>query len=461
MTATLLPRVTAPVLIAAPMPAITPQPSSPTAAGSADGSTLVHWPEWTSVFSMNAPMPSAGRQLGAVLERHLLGGVVGGEAVPRLAAQAGPAVAADRAPVEDHEVARRDVGDALADRLDDAGRLVAEQERELVVDAALAVVQVGVADPAGLHLHHGLARAGVGDVDGLDRDRLRPWPWRPRRAPAASSTPRVRRPGPANLSSTYRARLAWPSMGCADAAGGRRRSGRGGARPDGGAPRLGSTVAADAGGGDGRPAGVHGGRGHQPRRRTSTPRRSRWRSPQQPAYIGGDGVARTPGARREWLLAHGVTEAELATVHGPAGLDIGADTPAEIALSILAELVATVRGATISRLAQRPGRPDPPRPPARAPRSARPADRPAGRSDGQPSPTTGRAAPRRRRLPVRRARRPQSQSTSAASAAAEPPEAGPAVEERLRRRGPGRPAPSDGSRSPRRRSRACRRRASR
>ena len=45
-------------------------------------------------------------QLGAVLERHLLGGVVGGEAVPRLAAVAGPAVAADRAPVEDHEVAR-------------------------------------------------------------------------------------------------------------------------------------------------------------------------------------------------------------------------------------------------------------------------------------------------------------------------------------------------------------------
>ena len=52
-----------------------------------------------------------------------------------------------------------DLGDALADRLDDAGGLVAEQERELVVDAALAVVQVGVADPAGLDLHHGLARA--------------------------------------------------------------------------------------------------------------------------------------------------------------------------------------------------------------------------------------------------------------------------------------------------------------
>ena len=38
----------------------------------------------------------------------------------------------------------------VADGLDDPGRLVAEQERELVVDAALAVVQVGVADPARL-----------------------------------------------------------------------------------------------------------------------------------------------------------------------------------------------------------------------------------------------------------------------------------------------------------------------
>ena len=99
---------------------------------------------------MNAPMPSAGRQLGAVGERHLLRRVVGGEAVPGLALEAGAALAAHGAPVEDDEVAGRHVGDALADRLDRAGGLVAEQEREVVVDAALAVVQVGVADPAGL-----------------------------------------------------------------------------------------------------------------------------------------------------------------------------------------------------------------------------------------------------------------------------------------------------------------------
>src|SRR3954453_9059662 len=59
-TATPSPRLTAPVLIAAPTPAITPQPSRPAAVAGASGSTLVHWPEWTSVFSTNAPMPSAG-----------------------------------------------------------------------------------------------------------------------------------------------------------------------------------------------------------------------------------------------------------------------------------------------------------------------------------------------------------------------------------------------------------------
>ncbi len=39
---------------------MTPQPSRPAASGLAAGSTLVHWPEWTRVFSANAPMPSAG-----------------------------------------------------------------------------------------------------------------------------------------------------------------------------------------------------------------------------------------------------------------------------------------------------------------------------------------------------------------------------------------------------------------
>ena len=60
ITATLSPRVTPPVLMAAPRPAITPQPSSPAVAAGMAGLTLVHCPAATSVFSANAPMPSAG-----------------------------------------------------------------------------------------------------------------------------------------------------------------------------------------------------------------------------------------------------------------------------------------------------------------------------------------------------------------------------------------------------------------
>ena len=59
-TATVSPRPTLPVSMAAPSPAITPQPSRPAASGRARESTFVAWPAATSVFSANAPMPSAG-----------------------------------------------------------------------------------------------------------------------------------------------------------------------------------------------------------------------------------------------------------------------------------------------------------------------------------------------------------------------------------------------------------------
>jgi hypothetical protein len=42
MTATVSPRPTLPVFIAAPSPAMTPQPSNPATSGATDGSTLVH-----------------------------------------------------------------------------------------------------------------------------------------------------------------------------------------------------------------------------------------------------------------------------------------------------------------------------------------------------------------------------------------------------------------------------------
>ena len=65
-----------------------------------------------------------------------------------------------------------------------------------------------------------------------------------------------------------------------------------------------------------------------------------------PAYVGAMGSRTTQARRREWLLAQGFAPEDLSDLHGPAGIDIGADTPAEIALSILAELVSVIRGVT-------------------------------------------------------------------------------------------------------------------
>ncbi|MDQ4085838.1 MAG: XdhC family protein [Actinomycetota bacterium] len=61
-------------------------------------------------------------------------------------------------------------------------------------------------------------------------------------------------------------------------------------------------------------------------------------------YVGAMGSRRTQARRREWMLEHGVDPGLVDSVHGPAGLDIGADTPAEIAVSILAEVIASRRG---------------------------------------------------------------------------------------------------------------------
>lgn len=76
--------------------------------------------------------------------------------------------------------------------------------------------------------------------------------------------------------------------------------------------------------------------------------------PQQPRYIGMIGSRRRVRAAFHALLAAGVPRAQLAAVHAPIGLDIGAESPAEIAVSIAAELIAIRHdAATASTLGAR------------------------------------------------------------------------------------------------------------
>jgi xanthine dehydrogenase accessory factor len=60
-------------------------------------------------------------------------------------------------------------------------------------------------------------------------------------------------------------------------------------------------------------------------------------------YIGALGSRKTHGRRVERLKAQGVSEADLARIHAPIGLDIGAISPAEIAVAIMAQITERLR----------------------------------------------------------------------------------------------------------------------
>jgi xanthine dehydrogenase accessory factor len=60
-------------------------------------------------------------------------------------------------------------------------------------------------------------------------------------------------------------------------------------------------------------------------------------------YIGALGSKKTHAARLARLKAHGLSDDTLARIHGPVGLEIGAKSPAEIAVSILAQMTERLR----------------------------------------------------------------------------------------------------------------------
>ena len=73
-------------------------------------------------------------------------------------------------------------------------------------------------------------------------------------------------------------------------------------------------------------------------------------------YVGAVGSRKTQGDRRARLREAGLSDAELARLHGPIGLDLGGRAPAETALAIIAEVVAARYGGTGAPMVERAAR---------------------------------------------------------------------------------------------------------
>jgi xanthine dehydrogenase accessory factor len=66
-------------------------------------------------------------------------------------------------------------------------------------------------------------------------------------------------------------------------------------------------------------------------------------------YVGALGSRKTHAARVARLARMGVSEARIADIHAPIGLDIGASSPQEIAVAVLAQVIKAMRGRGLSR----------------------------------------------------------------------------------------------------------------
>jgi xanthine dehydrogenase accessory factor len=73
-------------------------------------------------------------------------------------------------------------------------------------------------------------------------------------------------------------------------------------------------------------------------------------------YVGALGSRRTQDRRNERLRAAGAGDEQISRIHGPVGLDIGAHSPAETAVAILAEIIAYRSGRGGQPLRQTTGR---------------------------------------------------------------------------------------------------------
>jgi xanthine dehydrogenase accessory factor len=74
--------------------------------------------------------------------------------------------------------------------------------------------------------------------------------------------------------------------------------------------------------------------------------------PADPDYVGLIGSKRRTTIVIDRLREKGATEEQLKKIHAPIGLDIGAVSPEEVALAIIAEIVAVRRGASGGSLSE-------------------------------------------------------------------------------------------------------------